>query len=151
MTTAPSGSDEQTCAHESWTPEDDAIIDLLSEGASHQRTADVLGISTKSVQRRVSDTAFAGEVVRRRRQRLTQLAGQFSVASNRAAEVLTDALEADDLKVALRAAGLVLDHGLRHRRSEEEQELAARQDDLEARMEAALAVLNSLAHGGVAG
>lgn len=149
MTNMQSVASEPSAAPEAWSPEDDSIIELLSEGASHRRTAEVLGISTKTVQRRVSDTAFADEVARRRRQRLSQLAGLFSVASNRAAEVLTDALEADDPKVALRAAGLVLDHGLRHRRNEEEQELAARQDDLEAKMEAALAAVNALAHGGV--
>lgn len=148
MTTTQASASEPSTAHDAWSPEDDAIIELLSEGSSHRRTAEVLGISTKTVQRRVSDPVFADEVARRRRQWITQLAGQLTMASNRAAEVLSDALESEDPRVSLRAAGLVLDHGLRHRRGEDEQELARRQDDLELKMESALAAINSLAQGG---
>ena len=52
--------------------------------------------------------------------------------------MLRAALDADDAKVSLRAAALVLDHGHRFQQSSEERELARRQDELEERLEAAI-------------
>jgi DNA-directed RNA polymerase specialized sigma24 family protein len=142
------GQTEQSTEESAWTSEDDLIIDFLSEGWTHQRTAETLGISTKTIQRRLTHRVFSDEVSRRRRYRIMRLGGQLVVASNRAIDVLADALESDDPKVNLRAASLVLDHGMRHRRAEDEQELARRQDELERQLAAAIDVVNSMTNSG---
>jgi hypothetical protein len=127
---------------------DELLIELLGEGLTHQRVAETAEISTKTVQRRLSDPGFAAAVSRRRRERVAQISGRLISASDRAVDVLREALDTDDAKVSLRAAALVLDHGHRFQQSSEERELARRQDELEERLQAAIESVAGLKRDG---
>jgi hypothetical protein len=117
---------------------DELLIQLLGEGWTHQRVADSAGVSTKTVQRRMNDPEFAAAVSGRRRDRVAQVGGRLISTSDRAVDVLREALDDADPKVSLRAASLVLDHGHRFHQGDEARELGRRQDDLEQRLHAAL-------------
>ena len=57
--------------------QDDLMIACLAQGWTHRRVADQLGVSTKTVQRRMGEPSFAAAVSRRRRERVEQLTGQL--------------------------------------------------------------------------
>jgi hypothetical protein len=142
----------QQSGHEATPPEqDDLLIELLGEGWTHQRVADSAGVSTKTVQRRMNDPAFAAVVSRRRRERVAQVSGRLITTSDRAIDVLREALESDDPKVSLRAAALVLDHGHRFHQGEEARELARRQEELEQRLQEALDAMAGITGSGYEG
>jgi hypothetical protein len=81
--------------HEEMSDQDELIADLLGQGWTHQRVADSVGASSKTVQRRMSDPAFSKVVSERRRERFGQLSGQLLTAGNSAMDVLTGALPVD--------------------------------------------------------
>jgi hypothetical protein len=55
--------------------QDELIADLLGQGWTHQRVPDSVGVSSKTVQRRMSDPAFSSVVSKRRRDQFGQLSG----------------------------------------------------------------------------
>ena len=74
-------------------------------------------------------------VSERRRERFGRLSSQLLTACERAVDVLTGALQADDPKVSPQAAGLILSHGLRYNRALDEYETELRLDAIEQRLE----------------
>jgi hypothetical protein len=115
--------------------QDELIADLLGQGWTHRRVADSVGVSPKTVQRRLSDPAFSMVVSERRRDRFGQLSGQLLTAGEGAMEVLTVALRSEDPKVSLQAAGLILSHGHRYNRVLDEHEIQLRFEAIERRLE----------------
>jgi FixJ family two-component response regulator len=63
--------------HKELSDQDELIADLLGQGWTHRRVADSVGVSSKTVQRRMSDPAFSMVVSERRRDRFGQLSGQL--------------------------------------------------------------------------
>jgi hypothetical protein len=88
-----------TSRHREMSDQDDLIADLLGQGWAHRRVADSVGVSHKTVQRRMSDPAFSSVVSERRRDRFGQLSGQLLTAGEGAMDVLTGALQSEDPKV----------------------------------------------------
>jgi hypothetical protein len=111
--------------------QDELIADLLGQGWTHQRVADSVGVSSKTVQRRMSDPAFSKVVSERRRERFGQLSSQLLTAGNSAMDVLTGALQSEDPKVSLQAAGLILSHGHRYNRVLDDHETELRFEAIE--------------------
>ena len=118
--------------------QDELIITCLAEGWTRQHVGEQVGVSTKTIQRRMGERSFAAAVAKRRRERVEQLTGQLITASDGAVAVLQDALASDDPKIRLRAATLALGHANRFHQGEEDRELARRQDELEQRMQETL-------------
>jgi len=132
--------------------QDDLIADLLGQGWTHQRVADAVGVSSKTVQRRMSDPAFSKVVSERRRERFGQLSGQLLTAGDSVMDVLTGALQSEDPKVSLQAAGLILSHGHRYNRVLDEHETEQRLKNIEQRLEDdAIARSTLLGEGGSGG
>ena len=121
--------------HKEMSDQDELIADLLGQGWTHRRVADSVGVSSKTVQRRVSDPAFSMVVSERRRDRFGQLSGQLLTAGEGAMDVLTVALQSEDPKVSLQAAGLILSHGHRYNRVLDEHEIQLRFEAIERRLE----------------
>ena len=92
-------------------------------------------IEAKTVQRRMSDPAFSKVVSERRRERFGQLSGQLLTAGNNAMDVLTAALQSEDPKVSLQAAGLILSHGHRYNRVLDDHETELRFEAIEQALE----------------
>jgi len=114
--------------------QDELIADLLGQGWTHKRVADSVGVSSKTVQRRTSDPAFSKVVSERRRERFGQLSSQLLTAGNSAMDVLTGALQSEDPKVSLQAAGLILSHGHRYNRVLDDHETELRFEAIEQRL-----------------
>ncbi len=114
---------------------DELIADLLGEGWTHKRTAETVGVSTKTVQRRMDDPAFSSVVSKRRRERFGQLSNQLLTAGDMALNVLISALVSDDEKVSLQAANLVLSHGHRYNRALDDRETELRFEAIEQALE----------------
>lgn len=132
--------------------QDELIADLLGQGWTHKRVADSVGVSSKTVQRRMSDPAFSKVVSERRRERFGQLSSQLLTTGDSAMDVLTGALQSEDPKVSLQAAGLILSHGHRCNRvlDDHETELgfAAIEQALEDEATARAAILGEGSPGG---
>jgi hypothetical protein len=124
-----------TSEHKELSDKDELIADLLGQGWTHRRVADSVGVSPKTVQRRMSDPAFSSVVSERRRDRFGQLSGQLLTAGEGAMDVLTVALQSEDAKVSLQAAGLILSHGHRYNRVLDEHEIQLRFEAIERRLE----------------
>lgn len=131
--------------------QDELIADLLGQGWTHQRVADMVGVSSKTVQRRMSDPAFSSVVSERRRDRFGQLSGQLLTAGESAMDVLTVALQSEDPKVSLQAAGLILSHGHRYNRVLDEHEIQLRFEAIERRLEDEAIAREELLGGGGSG
>jgi hypothetical protein len=128
---------------------DEVVADLLGEGWTHQRVADSVGVSTKTIQRRIADPDFSRVVWARRRERFGQLSAQLLTASGSAMDVLTSALQGEDPKFALQAAGMILNHGHRYNRVLDDHENELRFEALEQRLEDEVAARDALL--GIAG
>ena len=138
--------------HEEMSDQDELIADLLGQGWTHRRVADTVGVSSKTVQRRMSDPAFSSVVSERRRDRFGQLSGQLLTAGEGAMDVLTVALQSEDPKVSLQAAALILSHGHRYNRVLDEHEIQLRFEAIEVRLEdEAIAREELLGEGGSGG
>jgi len=118
--------------------EDELIADLLGQGWTHRRTAETVGVSTKTVQRRMADPTFSKVVSTRRRDRFGQVSAQLLTAGDTALTVLIGALGSDDAKMALQAANMVLAHGHRYNHAFDDNETERRFEELEGRLEAEL-------------
>jgi hypothetical protein len=100
----------------------------------------------------MSDPAFSMVVSERRRDRFGQLSGQLLTAGEGAMDVLTVALQSEDPKVSLQAAGLILSHGHRYNRVLDEHEIQLRFEAIERRIEEeAIAREDLLGEGGSGG
>jgi hypothetical protein len=109
-----------------------ALVGLLAQGLTHERAGAALGVSSKTVQRRCRVPAFAAAVADARRARVNELTGALVTASSRAVEVLTETLDGDDPRSAVTAARVILDHGFRFQRSQADDAIKERLDQLEA-------------------
>jgi len=112
--------------------EDLALVGFLAQGLSHERAGAALGVSSKTVQRRCRVPAFAAAVAEARRARVNELTGALVTASSRAVEVLTATLDGNDPRAAVAAARAILDHAHRFQRSQAEEAMEDRLDQLEA-------------------
>jgi hypothetical protein len=126
---------------------DDLMIACLAEGWTHQQVADQVGVSTKTIQRRMGEPSFAAAVSRRRRERVEQLTGALITASDGAVGVLQDLLTSDDPKIQLRAATVTLGQANRFHQGEQEREMARRQDEMEQRLEEAIDAMTEITDG----
>ncbi len=99
-----------------WDDNDELIIGGLSAGLTHADAADLAGVSTKTVQRRLADERFVAEVARRRGQQVERVTGQLSQLSVRAVDTLESALGDESPTIRLRAADLTLNWLVRLRR-----------------------------------
>lgn len=113
-------------------PVDELIITLLAEGWTHKRISMFCDTSTKTIQRRLQNDEFKEEVSRRKRERLTEVALRLTRLSDKAIEVLDDAMDHEDVKVRMRAATAALDYQERyHRRAIFEADVDERISNLE--------------------
>lgn len=113
-------------------PADELLTELLAEGWTHRRVASFCGISTKTIQRRLNDEAFAGVVALRKRQRLSETISRIRRITDKALEVLDEAMDDEDVTVRMRAAKAALDYQERyHRRAIFEADMEERLSALE--------------------
>ena len=127
--------------------QDEFMIACLAEGWTHQRVAEQVGVSTKTIQRRMGEPSFAAAVTRRRRERVDQLTGQLIAASDGAVGVLHELLASDDPRIKLRAATVTLGQANRFHQVEQERELARRQDEMEQRLQEAVDAMTEITDG----
>jgi hypothetical protein len=85
---------------------DDVIVAALASGSSYADAANLAGVSTRTVARRMADPAFAGEVVERRRQHFGVIADSLLAGAPDAVAVIRDVMmnaerPADQLKAAV--------------------------------------------------
>ena len=118
---------------------DDALSDrdfVMAQalGAGHSQTsaAELVGLSAKTLKRRLDDPAFAAAVASARRSFLDQILGKLSQAGVEATDTLVELLNSGRPADRLRAAVAVLSHAARYSRQLAEQDIATRLDRLEA-------------------
>lgn len=112
--------------------EDEALKDALATGLTYAEAGEVVGVSERTVRRRMSEQEFAADVSRRRGEHVSSLAGQLVTAGTEAVHVLRESLHADVPAVRLRAAQLLLTLGTQLRHAHElEQRLAALEASVE--------------------
>ena len=118
--------------HDRMDPADDLLEALLAEGWTHRRIASFCGISTKTIQRRLKDEDFARGVSLLRRQRLSETISRIRRITDKAVDVLDEAMDDEDVKVRMRAATAALDYQERyHRRAIFEADVDERISNLE--------------------
>ena len=110
------------------------VVMAQALGAGHSQTsaAELVGLSAKTVKRRLDDPAFAAAVVSARRSFLDQILGKLSQAGVEATDTLVELLNSGRPADRLRAAEAVLSHAARYSRQLAEQDIATRLDRLEA-------------------
>ena len=116
-----------TNANGDWTmtareQQDELLRDALATGLVYAAAGSVVGVSERTVRRRMSDPAFAAEVSTRRGEHVGAMAGQLVQAGIDAIAVLRDCLTATEDPVRLRAAHLVLSLGTQLRHAHELEE-----------------------------
>ena len=94
----------------------EVILTALAIGATHAEAAALASVSTKSVQRRLGDPAFAAELARRRAVRLDDVTGRLTGLATTALDVIADLMESGSPVVRLRAAEQALQWLTRMRR-----------------------------------
>jgi hypothetical protein len=99
-----------------WNASDELILSGLAAGLTHTETAELANVSSKTIQRRVTDEAFATEIARRRGQQVERITGRLSELSSHAVDTLTEALDDDSPTIRLRAADLTLNWLVKLRR-----------------------------------
>ena len=95
---------------------DAVLLDYLAAGWSHEQVAAAASVSSKTVQRRLRDRAFAAELGRRRAARMEALTARLSAITDDAVSVIVASFESKSSAVRLRAADLALTWALRTRR-----------------------------------
>jgi hypothetical protein len=107
-------SDEQ---HDRRQQQDEALIELLAAGANYANAGQAVGVSARTVRRRMTDEAFATRVAERRGELLAVVTGQALSRSERALEVLFEIADsAKDPKYRVSAALGLISASLRLRR-----------------------------------
>jgi len=99
-----------------WDATDELILSGLAAGMTHAEAAELAEVSSKTVQRRMSDDDFAAEVGRRRSQQVERITGRLTELSVHAVDTLNDGLGDESATIRLRAADLTLTWLLRLRR-----------------------------------
>lgn len=66
---------------------DDLLVASLADGLTYDETGGLAGVSARTVQRRMSDKAFAARVREARSRRISEIVGQLTEASTMAAGV----------------------------------------------------------------
>ncbi len=94
---------------------DDVLLDALAAGLSYVEAGALAGVSARTARRRLTDHDFASHLARRRAARVSDVTGRLTVGSERAVQVLLDALDSEVGGERLRAAELVLNMGRRFR------------------------------------
>ncbi len=105
---------------------------LLAQGLHHDEVASAARISTKTIQRRLTNPAFRALVSRERRQILERLTGRVSGVSPGAIDTLVDLLSAENPAHRLRAAVALLHVTARYNAEATANDLSDRVDELEA-------------------
>ncbi len=95
---------------------DDALLELLASGGSHEQCAASAGISVRTIQRRLRDDEFRRELALRRAARVEQLTARLCAVTDDAVSVIIAAFQSESGHVRLRAADLTLTWALRTRR-----------------------------------
>lgn len=108
---------------------DDTLFEYLAAGWSHEQCAAAVGVSVRTIQRRLRDEEFRRELAVRRTARMEQLTARLCAVTDDAVGVIIAAFESEAGHVRLRAADLALTWALRTRR---ELDLEARVAQLEA-------------------
>lgn len=108
---------------------DDALLEFLASGWSHEQSAAAVGVSVRTVQRRLRDGEFRRELALRRAARVEQLTARLCAVTDDAVSVIIAAFQADSGHVRLRAADLTLTWALRARRELDLEARIARLED----------------------
>jgi hypothetical protein len=113
--------------------QDEVLVELLAAGASYKVAAETIGITARTITRRMADGDFAARVSQRRGETVAEVTGQLTSMGNDALEVLRDCLAAEKPADRLRAAHLLLTLMARFRHETElEDRLATIERQLEA-------------------
>ena len=115
-------------------PTDDRICTLLAEGWTHARIAEDVGLSAKTIQRRLQVPEFASELTRRRRAVVAATTAGLEHMGVAALTALRELLDSDDDRLKLRSVELVLQLGRRyHQEDLIEQQVLARLEAVESK------------------
>jgi AraC-like DNA-binding protein len=115
-------------------PTDNRICDLLAEGWTHARIAEEVGVSAKTIQRRLQVPEFSSELRRRRRAVVAATTAGLENMGVAALTALRELLGSDDDRVRLRSVELVLQVGRRyHQEDLIEQQVLARLEAVESK------------------
>lgn len=114
------------------TPADEELATLLSEGISQNAAGEILGVSSRTVRRRLKEPGFRSRVDELRRDRLAVTTARLVRISDSAVDALEQLLDSEDDRLRLRTAQTVLSLGRRHHREETiEMNLTARMEEIE--------------------
>jgi cellulase/cellobiase CelA1 len=101
--------------------QDVLLVTALGQGHTHASAAKLLGVSTKTVQRRLANRNFAAAVERERHLRFEQIERALSRAAVGAAQALVDATQSERDSDRIRAAEAILNqYGRFHRQAVDE-------------------------------
>ena len=87
-------------------PTDDRICQLLAEGWTHARIGAEVGVSAKTIQRRLQVPEFASELIRRRRAAVAATTAALEHLGVAALASLRALLDSDDDRLKLRSVEL---------------------------------------------
>jgi hypothetical protein len=94
---------------------DEMLLSALAAGHSNPEAGKIAGLSSKTVQRRLSDPLFRAELDDLKRQMVQQTAASLSTVATSAVATLEKLLASRDEWVQLRAAKEILDVSIRYR------------------------------------
>ena len=115
--TEPSGplTDADRPGENRFDPIDEVLIEAIAAGATYAEAGPLVGLSARSVRRRMTAEDFASAVETRRHERMSQITGALMDASQQAVQILLAGLEEEGVYQRMRAAQLVLSMSLRFR------------------------------------
>lgn len=111
--------------------QDVMILELLVEGRTHADVARAVGVSTKTVQRRVHDDEFAARLRQRRRARIEAITIRLVGAGDQAVATLVASMESEGERVRIQASRILLELASRFDRAATLTEFAGRLERLE--------------------
>lgn len=115
-------------------PADEMICQLLAEGWTHARIGAEMGVSTKTIQRRLQMPEFASELSRRRRAVVAATTAALEHMGVAALASLRELLDSNDDRLKLRSVELILQLGRRyHQEDLIEQQVLARLEAVESK------------------
>ncbi len=92
---------------------DDALALLLASGKSYSEAAAELGISVKTITRRMATSAFSTRVTNLRAEMMSKAAGRLAESATAAADTLHELVTTGSPSAKLAAARLILNAGIR--------------------------------------
>lgn len=125
------GSDN---ALEDFDDERERLVQLLAKDPSRVRAAKELGISTRTIRRRLEEPGFKRRVSDARTELQAASWTALLGLRDKSARVLDESLESEDERVRLQAAKYVYEMSERVRREQINEEMAQRVADLEERL-----------------